>query len=92
MQSAAHALVDHDELVPLVEDSDRPHEAATGLSPVSGVHVDVHGPETGGAVVRVAVAGDRSAALRATEVLVGAREAPRQEAPRFVDPDGARRG
>jgi hypothetical protein len=91
-EPASDALVDHDELAPLVEETDRLHEAATGGGPVSGVHVDVHGPEAGGTVVRVAVAGDLSATVRATEVFVRAREAPRQEAPRFVDPDGARRG
>jgi hypothetical protein len=68
------------------------HETATGRRPVSGVHVNVHGPEAGRAVVGVAVAGDLSAALRATEVFVRAREAPWQEVPRFVDPDGARWG
>jgi hypothetical protein len=84
--------MNHDELAALVEEPDRLHEAATGRGPVSRVHVYVHRPETGRAVVRVAVAGDLTAALRATEVFVRAREAPWQEAPRFVDPDGARRG
>jgi hypothetical protein len=91
-QSTPDALVDQDELAALVEEPDRLHEAATGRGPVSGAHVDVHGPETAGAMIRVAVAGDLTAAVRATEVFVRARKAPRQEAPRFVDPDGARRG
>jgi hypothetical protein len=88
--SAADTLVDHDELAAFVEKPDRLHEAAAVGGPVPGVHVDMHRPEAGGAVVRVAVAGDLSATVCATEVCAGAREAPRQEAPR--DPDGARRG
>ena len=43
-------------------------------------------------MVRVAVAGDPVATIRATEVLAGAREASRQKAPRFVEPNGARPG
>jgi hypothetical protein len=56
------------------------------------VHVDVHRPKAAGAVIRVAVASDPVARVRATEVFAGAREAPRQKAPRFVEPNGARHG
>src|SRR5688572_31244512 len=50
------------------------------------------GPETLRAVVRVAVAADGPVAVGAAEVFACAREAPRQKAPRFVEPNGARRG
>ena len=88
---AAGALVDQDELAALVEKAYRLHERATRGCPVAGVHVDVHGPEAVGAVVRVAVACNPAVAVRATEVLASAREPPRQRAPRFVEPNGARR-
>jgi hypothetical protein len=84
--------VDDEELAALVEEADRPHEGATRRCPVAGMHVDVPRPETDGAVVRVAVASDVVVALGAAEVLAGAREAPRQEAPRFVEPNGGAPG
>jgi hypothetical protein len=83
--------MDHDELPALADKGDWLHQRATRARPVSGVHVDVLGPEAGGAVVRITVACDAAVAVRATEVLAGAREAPRQKAPRFVEPNGARR-
>jgi hypothetical protein len=60
-QPASDALVDDDELAALVKEPDRPHERVARRGPFSGVRVDVHGPETGEAVVRVAVADDLSA-------------------------------
>jgi hypothetical protein len=83
--------MDHDELPALADESDWLHERVTRGCPVAGVHVDVLGPEAGGAVVRVTVARDPAVAVGATEVLAGARKAPRQKAPRFVEPNGARR-
>jgi Luciferase len=80
------------ELAALVQELDRLHERAALCSPVAGIHVDVYGPETGRAVVREPVAGDRMATLTATEILAGAREARRQEAPRFVEPNGSAPG
>jgi hypothetical protein len=91
-RAAAEAPVHHHEFTAFVEKPDRLHEPAARRRPVSGLLVDVQRPEAGGAVVGVAVAGDLSATVCTTEVFGGAREAPRQEAPRFVDPDGARRG
>jgi hypothetical protein len=89
--AAAGALLNHDELPVLVDKAEWLHERATRGRPVAGVQVDVLGPEAGGAVVRVTVACDPAVAVGATEVLAGAREAPRQKAPRFVEPNGARR-
>jgi hypothetical protein len=83
--------MDHEELPALVDKADRLHERATRGRPIAGLHVDVLGPEPGAAVIRVTVACDPAVAVRATEVLAGAREAPRQKAPRFVEPNGARR-
>ena len=89
--TAAEALVDHQEFTAFVESAHRFHEPATGRGPVSRVHVDMHRPQAGGAVIRVAVAGNLSTAVCAMEVFAGTRETPRQKAPRFVDPYGARR-
>jgi hypothetical protein len=82
--------VDDDELPPFVQQIDRPHRGATRRSPVAGLDIDMHRPETLRAVVRVTVADDRVATVGATEILASAREAPRQEAPRFFESNGAR--
>ena len=89
---ASGALVQDDEPPALVQERNRLHQRATKPSSVAGIDVDVHRPQAVRTVVGVAIPGDQLAAVRTTEVLACAREAPRQRAPRFVEPDGAARG
>jgi hypothetical protein len=89
---AAGALVDEDERVTLEQKLHGSHRGATRRCPIAGVDVDVHRPQAGRAVVRVAVTGDLVAALGAAEVLACAREAPRQKAPRRIEPNGGAQG
>jgi hypothetical protein len=77
-RAAAQALVHDDEAAPLVEELDRPHGGATVRRAVAGVHIDVQGPETARAVVRVAVACDLVSTMEAGEAFAGALKAPRQ--------------
>ena len=77
--AAAGALMNEHEAALLVEELQRPHRSAAARRSVSGVHVDVTGPKAERAVVRVAIAFDVVAAIKAGEALASAREAPRQK-------------